>query len=163
MNLKSGRLLFPCVLLESSENFPPNPYYEPLSWFMIAFLSLTVLLAIKIKNVIKKVSIYKTSRDINVWCRFFKTWHRQRTGNYFLNLVNSLCSNLLSVVSWACWSTLTAQYKHIILKLEVIYMLLHVYQFFITYQALKNLVKSFLTKPWLSTPALALKSQSYHA
>jgi len=35
MNLKSGRLLFPCVLLESFEFFPPDPYYEPLSWFMI--------------------------------------------------------------------------------------------------------------------------------
>jgi len=35
INLKPGRLLFPCVLLESFKNFLANPYYEPLLWFMI--------------------------------------------------------------------------------------------------------------------------------
>jgi len=34
-NLKPGRLLLACVLLESFKFFPPDPYYEPLSWFMI--------------------------------------------------------------------------------------------------------------------------------
>ena len=27
------------IVLESFENFPPDPYYEPLSWFMITYLS----------------------------------------------------------------------------------------------------------------------------
>jgi len=35
INLKPGRLFFPYILLESFENFLPNPYYEPLSWFVI--------------------------------------------------------------------------------------------------------------------------------
>jgi len=34
-NPKSGRQLLACVLLKSFKFFLPDPYYEPLSWFMI--------------------------------------------------------------------------------------------------------------------------------
>ena len=42
INLKPGRLLFPCVLLGSFKIFLADPCYEPLSWFMTSKQTYTV-------------------------------------------------------------------------------------------------------------------------
>jgi len=64
-NPKPGRLLLVCVLLESFKFFPPNPYYEPLLWFMILQALYNVLLYMTV--LLEFIVIEKgTPSEINV-------------------------------------------------------------------------------------------------
>ena len=42
-----------CVLLEFSLEFPVDPYYEPLAWFMISYVILSPLIINPVLNRIK--------------------------------------------------------------------------------------------------------------
>jgi len=78
-----GRLLLVCVLVESFKKFPVDPYYEPLSWFMILL------------RTIYSICIYREGAAVTVTCGIYSMCQAEVAPIRFISFQKAPVQNIL--------------------------------------------------------------------